>query len=119
VGFFPKGDKLWASFQKGTKDNGTNVFSFGIIEIPLSDAPVREITLIKGLRTKEQDLGFYFQAAMSHDGKTAAVASTYLACLEEFKPEDCALFLVDLSDPNRKVTKVPITMPARRPATGS
>jgi hypothetical protein len=58
---------------------------------------------------------FYFQAAISHDGKTAAVSSTYLACTEkEFKPADCALFLVDLSDAKWKVTKVPIPLPAER-----
>ena len=57
------------------------------------------------------------QAAISHDGKTAAIASTYLACSEkEFKAADCALFIVDLSNPKWKVTKVPIPMPARRPS---
>jgi hypothetical protein len=59
----------------------------------------------------------YFQGAISHDGKAAAVASTYLACGDKgLKPDDCALFLVDLKDPNRKVTRVPIPMPAERPS---
>jgi len=41
-----------------------------------------------------------------------------LACDDEaFKAEDCALFLVDLADPGRKVTRVPIPLPAPRRST--
>jgi hypothetical protein len=90
--------------------------SYGLMEIPFSEAPPRELTLINGAPVEDEPSAYYFQAAISHDAKTAAIASTYLACAkEEFKPADCALFLVDLSDPNWKVTKVPIPMPAKRP----
>ena len=58
---------------------------------------------------------FYFQAGISHDGKTAAISSAYLAFSDEdFKPADCALFFVDLGSVDWKVTKVPIPMPAKR-----
>lgn len=107
------GKALWATFQQA---KGTNAVSYGLMEIPFSDSPPRELTLISDAPVEDDLFMYYFQAAISHDGKIAAIASTYLACSEkEFKPADCALFLVDLSDPKWKVTKVPIPMPARRP----
>jgi hypothetical protein len=107
------GKALWATFQQ-TK--GTNAMAYGLMEIPFSDTPPRELTLISDAPMEEESSVYYFQAAISHDGKTAAISSTYLACSEKaFKPADCALFLVDLSDPKWPVTKVPILMPAKRP----
>jgi hypothetical protein len=105
------GKALWATFQQ-TK--GTNAMAYGLMEIPFDDAPPRELTLISDAPMQDESCVYYFQAAISHDGKTAAIASTYLACAEkQIKPADCALFLVDLSDPKWPVTKVPIPMPAR------
>ena len=107
------GKALWSAFQQ-TK--GTNGMSYGLMEIPFSEAPPRELTLINEAPVEDETFAYYFQASISHDGKTAAIASTYLACTEEeFKPADCALFLVDLSDPKWKVTKVPVPLPAKRP----
>jgi hypothetical protein len=106
------GKALWATFQQA---KGTNSVSYGLMEIPFSDVRPRELTLINDAPQEDEPAVFYFQAAISHDGKTAAIASTYLACTEkEFKSADCALFLVDLSDPKWKVTKVPIPVPAKR-----
>jgi hypothetical protein len=54
------------------------------------------------------------QVDVSHDGKTLAAASTYLQMSSgskvqrRLKPEDVALYFIDLSRPDRKVTKVPI-----------
>ena len=108
----PSGKAVQATWVKGT---GTNTVSFGLIEIPFRQAPPRETTLVQQAPAGSAEGVCYFQAAISHDGKTAAIASTYLACTkEEFKPADCALFLVDLSDPKWKVTKVPVQMPAKR-----
>ena len=107
------GKALWATYQQAKE---TNTVSYGLMEIPFSDAPPRQLTLINDAPVEDDPFVLYFQAAISHDGKTAAIASTYLACSEkEFKPADCALFIVDLSNPKWKVTKVPIPMPARRP----
>jgi hypothetical protein len=107
------GKAVRASFQQA---NGTNSMAYGLMEIPFSEAPTRELVLIKDAPVDDESSGYYFQLAVSHDGKTAALASTYLACTDKgFKAADCALFLVDLSDPNWKVTKVPIPMPAKRP----
>ncbi len=113
AGFSLKGDLVWATFQK--KAEGKDMVSYGLMEIPLSDASIRETILIPATPS-EKDAAIYLQGAISHDGKTVAVASTYLACMEGFKPDDAALFLVDLKDPNRKVTKVPILLPPNRPA---
>jgi hypothetical protein len=42
---------------------------------------------------------------ISHDGATAAFVSTPI--VDDLKnPADCGLFLVDLKDPKRKVTRV-------------
>ncbi len=113
--FSSKGDLLLASFQR--KAAGQTNASYGLMEIPLSSAPIRRRTLIPAAEVSDEIAALYFQAALSHDGKTAAVASTYVACAaKDFKPEDCALFLVDLTDPKRKVSKVPVPLPAQRAA---
>jgi hypothetical protein len=106
-----KGDALIAGYTE-TPAGQTNSL-VGLMEVPFSAAPVRRTVLIQTTKLKGE-AAFLTQAAVSHDGKTAAVATTYLACdNEDFHPDDCALFLVDLSDPNRKVTKVAIQMPAK------
>ena len=56
-----------------------------------------------------------FQGGLSHDGRAWAAASAYLwAQNEKIANEDCGLFLVDLTDAKRKVTKVAIPVPANR-----
>ena len=108
------GKAVRAAFQQAY---GTNTASYGLVEIPFSDAPARELILIKESPVEDEAGVYYFQAAISHDGKTAAVASTYLACTDkDFDPAGCALFFVDLSSPDWKVTKVPIPVPAKRPS---
>lgn len=114
AGFSRKGDRIWATFQR--KLEGETKASYGLMEIPLDPAvPVRETILIaKAAADKDPD-ATGFQGSLSHDGKAFAVDSTYLACKNEFGPEDCALFLVDLSSPNRRIIKVPIPVPSRHP----
>ena len=74
------GKAIRATFQQA---DGTNAMSYGLMEIPFSDAPPREVTLIKDAPEEDEASAYYFQVAISHDGKTAAVASTYLACTRE------------------------------------
>ena len=113
--FSPKGNALLAGYQ--LQDASKTNSSFGLMEIPLSDAPIRRTPLIPSVNTTESYSALYFQIGVSHDGKTAAVASTYLAfAAKDFKPEDCALFFVDLRDAKRKVTKLPIPLPAHLPS---
>jgi hypothetical protein len=109
----PNGKGLWATFQQ-TK--GTNTMAYGLMEIPFSEAPPHVLTLISNAPAGDAGSVFYFQAAISHDGKTAAISSTYIACTDQkFNAADCALFLVDLSSPRWPVTTVPIPMPPKRP----
>lgn len=107
AGFFGKGDALWATFARKDKEGKTA--AYGFMQIPLSQAPIRETVLITNGPVGDV-MGLYFQGAVSHDGKTAAVASTYLA-KEKLNPADCALFFIDLGDPTRKITRVPIPVP--------
>lgn len=111
--FSPAGDSLRAAF--GRHDQTAHKTDFGLLEIPLTPAgTLRETVLLSGVPGTDRENALYFQIGCSHDGKTAAVASTYLAAdkdAEKFRPEDCALFFVDLSSPERKVSIVPIMLP--------
>ena len=112
--FSRKGDVLLGGYQLIAA--GQTNSSFGLIEIPLNNAPVRMTPLVESVNTTDDTSALYFQIGVSHDGKTVAASSAYLACAApDFKPEDCALFLVDLRDARRKVNKVPIPLPANRP----
>ncbi len=112
--FNPKGDTVIATFAR-TKSGEAD---YGIIEIPLSDEPIRQTVLISNTPAGDKQQSVLFQAGLSHDGKTAAATSTYLAVdNEKFRAEDCALFFVDLTDPKRKITKVPIPLPAHHTQT--
>lgn len=112
--FSRSGDVLLAACQR--KKEGQSSVSYLLMEIPLGAAPIRETTLLPAVEVDDEGAAFYFQVGLSHDGKTAAASSAYLACnaSADFKPADCALFFIDLSDANRKVTKVPIPLPAQR-----
>jgi hypothetical protein len=110
--FSPRGDVLYASFMQAHGE-ATNS-ALGFLEVPADGKPARRVTLIQRGPEAKEEAAFYFQIGVSHDGKTLAVASTYLAFAEgTFRSDDCALFLVDLSDPQRKVTKVPIPLPPK------
>jgi len=86
------------------------VMELGLADIPLNGEPVQRVPLCR-VPGKDAPLA-YFQFALSPDGKTAAVASTYLAVADEpVKPEDCALFLVDMGSAEHKVNKIPIAVP--------
>ncbi len=87
---------------------------YGLLEIPLTDAPPRFTPLFTVAQNTESDL-LYAQPSLSHDGKTWAIGTALLyAQNDSLKSEDCALFLVDLSKSSRPVTKVPIPVPAER-----
>ena len=87
---------------------------YGLLEIPLSDAPLRFTPLFHAPQTEDAEL-LFAQPALSHDGNTWAIGTAFLYLQNEsLGPEDCALFLVDLSKANRPVTKVPIPVPPQR-----
>lgn len=113
--FAPDGEMVYISFlDRGA--GGTNA-SFGVFELPLNGSALRRNTLIQDCGVKDDSFALYFQLDVSNDGRTLAVASTYLAYENDGgsrqlkKPEDCALFLLNLADPQRKVTRVPVPLP--------
>jgi len=113
--FSPKDDCVYAAFRRAPEAE-TNA-SYGIVEFPLSGAPPRWTTLLTASGKGKGEAVMFFQPTLSHDGRTLAVASTYLLLQDQtIKPEDCALFLVDLSTPHRRVTKVKIQLPSERPS---
>ena len=86
----------------------------GIIEVPLQGGELLRTTLVRRVKGDDLERVLYFQPSVSHDGKTLAVASSYVAAGDDqMASEDCALFLVDLTDPERKVTRVPVPRPPR------
>jgi len=110
--FSPKGDLLYTSFA--LKGGQTTNSAFGFLEVPADGGPVRRTTLISGGPDADDEAELLFQIGVSHDGKALAVTSAYLALADiGLAADDCALFLVDLSDPQRKVTKVPIPLPPK------
>lgn len=112
----PKGDCLYASFER--MESGKTNCDYGLLEVPLSQTAPRWTTLIHTAKGDDEDIMF-FQGDLSHDGQAWAVASAYLwAQNEDVKDSDCALYLVDLTTPQRKVTKTPIPHPARREDLG-
>jgi hypothetical protein len=54
------------------------------------------------------------QPSLSHDGRTWAISSAWLGASKKsaLRPEDCALFLVQVDRSRPKLTKVPIALPA-------
>jgi hypothetical protein len=109
----PDGTTVYASYSSPAA-NPTNS-GFGVVEIPLDGRPFRQIPLLEvGGRASDETLA-YFQMSLSHDGRTIAVASTYLAAMDQVAlgPKDCALFLVDLTSPKRPVTRVPLYSPPK------
>jgi hypothetical protein len=109
--FSLKGDILYGSFRSPA--DGANA-NYGFVEIPLDGSTIRQTTLISNAASNDKDMFPSFQIDISHDGKTLAVESLWFAYQDPpIKAGDCALFLVDLADPQRRVTKVPIPLPPR------
>jgi len=112
--FSPRGDLVFASFARETKTE-TNV-TFGVLTVPLDGRPARRTLLFTGPEKADRDSVVYLQPGLSHDGKTLALASTYLFGDPDQhmrNPSDCALYLVDVSKTPHRVRKV--TLPLPRP----
>jgi hypothetical protein len=113
LGFFQwshDGATLYGVFR--TKVAETE-YQLGVLEIPASGGAARRIPLFRVTAKEDSDMST-LQVDVSHDGKTIAAASTYLQtssgakAQRRLKPEDLALYFIDLSRPDRKITKVPI-----------
>lgn len=89
-------------------------YEFGLWEMSLADGSMRRTPLIQGAEGSVDEADpLLFTFGLSHDGKMAAVASTYLAYSRglKLKSEAMALFLVDISGVSRKVLRVPVAVP--------
>jgi hypothetical protein len=110
--FSPGGEVLYLSYLR-TAEGATNA-SLGFLEITLPSGQLRRTTLFSASADLDQEFAAYLQLSLSHDGRTLATASTYFALEREetgLKPDHCALYLVDLTDPQRAIKKVPIPLP--------
>jgi hypothetical protein len=103
--FSPDGKVLYFAYASKLESE-TNT-TYGVVELPVDGRAPRRTPLVQCAR--EDGLGF-FQASLSNDGKTIAVASTYLSADNSISAPDCALFLVDLVSPERKITRVPVPL---------
>jgi hypothetical protein len=96
-----------AAFAKKVEGKGVEL---GVLEVSLDGSPPRKTVLVSSSDADAEEQLLLFQIALSPDGKTLAVASTYV---EDAREEDRALFLMDLSSAERKVKKVPIAAPRK------
>jgi hypothetical protein len=112
----PDGRRIYAAYHRGKGESA----QYGLAEIPLDGSAVRSVPILdlpaKAMKSRQvTESIFYFQIAVSPNGRKAAVASTYLTDFIEdaqLRQEACGLYLIDLSHAARKITKVPVPVPA-------
>jgi hypothetical protein len=98
----PDGTTIYAALLWDKRDS--NVAQLGFGEITLATGTVRVVPMVRASKSAEPEPSFlFFQIALSPDGKTLAFAPTFLE-LED--PKDAALHLVDLTKPDRTVTRI-------------
>lgn len=86
------------------RGEGERPEAWGLYETSISGSVTRETTLVRSVRSKDNDvMGIMFPMALSPDGKTAAFST---AMIEHVEEGDAGLYLVDLTSKERKVTRV-------------
>jgi len=103
----PDGKTIYAAVGTGLKDRDR--IELGVGEITVATGAMRMTRLLRVAKPEHEEIILVgFQIGLSPDGKTIATSPTYL--LDAVDDEaDCALYLVDLTTPERRVTKVPIS----------
>jgi len=110
--FSPKADRLYATYRSTTENPAGTLY--GVMIIPLDGTPPRRVALTGGTELTYDKITInLFKAGLSHDGKTLAVASTYLYFDDKLKLPHVALYLVDVTQTPPVVTKVGIPLPPR------
>jgi hypothetical protein len=105
------GATLYAPYRRRAKEGQVE---YGVMEVPVSGGAPRYTPLFGATGTGDINDMTIFQIALSHDQKTVAAPSTFIALNSDqgkVKPDDVALFLVDLSRADRRVTRVAIPAP--------
>ncbi|MBN2507139.1 MAG: hypothetical protein JXQ71_10625 [Verrucomicrobia bacterium] len=119
VRFSPDGSTLYATFTQPLPAAAGNekAQQCGILEMPVDGAPSRRIPLFVVRGGSDEGEAYLFQLDVSHDGKTLAACSTYVHLVdpERLDPKDLGLYLVDLTAPDRNITKVPVAPPRVAP----
>ncbi len=91
---------------------------YSVGEIPVDGGPTQLVPIarVQGDISDHLDTPIILQIALSPDGTTIATSTGYLE--EKFiDREDRALYLVDVQDPGRKVTKIPLPPPQKAGAS--
>jgi hypothetical protein len=103
-------DRVYTAYT--SRAEGQTNYECGLLEIPLNEKPLRFTPLF---HVQSDDMvSLLAQPSLSHDGRTWAISSAWLAAKNKnaLRPEDCALFLVQLDRSPPKITRVPIPLPA-------
>jgi hypothetical protein len=110
----PDEKKIFAAFIKKLDKDGNA--QFGILEVPLDGGSIHELSLFTGKST--DDTLWFYQIALSPDGRQVAASSVCVGSDGDIKPQDHALYLVDVSSSAWNVTKVPVPFPSE-PKSGA
>jgi hypothetical protein len=110
-----KKDRVFTAYF--SQAEGQTNYEYGLLEIPLNKRPLRFTPLFQLQTDKLSDVNEalpLIQPSLSHDGRTWAVSSAWLAVEKDglLRREDVALYLAQVDGRRPKVTKVPIALPA-------
>jgi hypothetical protein len=103
------GESLYYTYHEPLDDQHSR---YGILELPIDGSAPRLLPLLVARASDS-----LMPLDVSHDGRTLATVSTYLQTSSgklaqgkqpNLRPEDLALFLVDLATARRTVTRIPI-----------
>lgn len=101
----PDGKTIYVALAAEAKDGDSSQLAIG--EITVDTGAIRVTPVLRIRKATQPDvLPLMYQIALSPDGKTMATAPAYLGDQLEDK-SDLALHLVDMTSPDRKVTKIP------------
>jgi len=103
--------------------NGRSIFAafsyydqhdqFGVMEIPFDGGKTREMVLFTGDGPMDDQINaIAFHIALSPDGKKIAASSVSGLEYTALKPEDRALYLIDVSHPEWKMNRIRIPLPS-------
>jgi hypothetical protein len=104
------GKILYGTVITPTEDE--KIRQYSLAEIAVEGGPARLVPIVRSTSSADESW-MQFQISLSPDGSTIA-ASTAHFDKDKIEPADRGLFLVDLRDPQRKVTK--IQYPPMQPA---
>jgi hypothetical protein len=104
----PRNDRACVAYL--AEEEGAADAEYGVVEVPFGKDRPRWIPLFRAKPEHDHSELMCAQAALSHDGKVWAMATTFLDPTG-MKPEDRALFLVEVGSSKAGVTRVPIPRP--------